>query len=229
MSAHFKVNVDCKTTISCLLDQCNWIFVTHMWWQDMDHCTFDGVSWGSQITQFLWQNFEFRVRAIKSLQICSLKPSELCAISFTFFVFLCCDVSFMRYLSSVYVAKNARVKKFCWTASLIQYGDIYHEGLIPSTTDLRDLTQYKYAKQIVLLKHLFKCYHQFNHRFHLIWNDMSYKMWAYKGWKMFQRYLIFQNCVFLSLSFLFWENFQTCKENGAHIQESTIFKNEVSF
>ena len=27
--------------------------------------------------QFLWQNFEFRVRAIDGLQICSLKPSEL--------------------------------------------------------------------------------------------------------------------------------------------------------
>ena len=57
----------------------------------------------------LWQNFEFRVRAINSLQICSLKPSELCAISFTFCVFLCYyDVSFeLRYLSLVYVAKNA--------------------------------------------------------------------------------------------------------------------------
>ena len=44
-------------------------------------------------------------------------------------------------------------------ASLTQYGDIYHEGLIPSTTDLRDLTQYKHAKQTVLPKHLFKCYH----------------------------------------------------------------------
>ena len=47
------------------------------------------------------------VRAINSLQICSLKPSELCTISFTFCVFLCCDVSFkMKYLSSVYVAKT---------------------------------------------------------------------------------------------------------------------------
>ena len=59
------------------------------------------------MTQFLWQNFECRIRAIKSLQICSLKPSELCTISFTFCVFLCCDLSFkLKYLSSVYVAKN---------------------------------------------------------------------------------------------------------------------------
>ena len=28
-------------------------------------------------SQFLWQNFEFRVRAIDGLQIYSLKPSEL--------------------------------------------------------------------------------------------------------------------------------------------------------
>ena len=72
------------------------------------HFMFDGVSSGSQTTQFLWQNFEFRVRAINGLQICSLKPSELCAISFTFCVFLCRDVSFkLKYLSSVHVAKNA--------------------------------------------------------------------------------------------------------------------------
>ena len=60
------------------------------------------------MTQFLWQNVEFKVRAIKDLQICSLKPSELCTISFMFCVFLCCYVSFkLKYLSSVYVAKNA--------------------------------------------------------------------------------------------------------------------------
>ena len=51
------------------------------------------------------------VKAINGLQICSLKPSELCTISFTFCVmcvFLCCDVSSkLKYLSSVYVAKNA--------------------------------------------------------------------------------------------------------------------------
>ena len=51
---------------------------------------------------------EFRVRAINGLQICSLKPFEQCTISFTFCVFLCCDVSFkLKYHSSVYVAKNA--------------------------------------------------------------------------------------------------------------------------
>ena len=50
---------------------------------------------------------KFRVRTINSLQIYSLKPAELCVISFTFCVFLCYDVSFkLRYLSSVYVAKN---------------------------------------------------------------------------------------------------------------------------
>ena len=40
-------------------------------------------------SQFLWQNFEFRVGAIDGLQICSLKPSELGTISFTSCVFLC--------------------------------------------------------------------------------------------------------------------------------------------
>ena len=44
---------------------------------------FDFISRGSEITQFLWKNFEFRVRAIDSLQ-----NSELGAISFTFRVFL---------------------------------------------------------------------------------------------------------------------------------------------
>ena len=44
---------------------------------------FDFISRGSEITQFLWKNFEFRVRAIDRLQ-----NSELCAISFTFNVFL---------------------------------------------------------------------------------------------------------------------------------------------
>ena len=34
-------------------------------------------------------------------------------------------------------------------ASLIQYSDIYHEGLIPSTADLKDLTQYKYAERTI--------------------------------------------------------------------------------
>ena len=38
-------------------------------------------------------------------------------------------------------------------ASLIQHGNIYNKGLIPGTADLRDLSQYKYAKQTVLLKH----------------------------------------------------------------------------
>ena len=44
---------------------------------------FDFVSRGNKITQFLWKNFEFRVRATDGLQ-----NSELCAISFTFHVFL---------------------------------------------------------------------------------------------------------------------------------------------
>ena len=44
--------------------------------------------------------------------------------------------------------------RFRLTASLIQYDDIYHDGLSPSTTDLRELTQYKYAKQTVLPKYL---------------------------------------------------------------------------
>ena len=34
----------------------------------------------------------------------------------------------------------------------------------------RNLTQYKYAKQTVLPKHLFKCYHQFN----LLLNQLRY-------------------------------------------------------
>ena len=89
--------------------------------------------------------FEFRARAFNSLQICSLKPSEPCTISFTFCVFLCYDVSFeLRYLSSVYVAKNASAtavkNRFCSTASLIQYGDIYHDGLIPSTTETSEIS-----------------------------------------------------------------------------------------
>ena len=33
------------------------------------------------------------------------------------------------------------------TVKKFKYGDIYHEGLIPSFAVLRDLTQYKYAKQ----------------------------------------------------------------------------------
>ena len=68
---------------------------------------FDSILGGTQITQFLWQNFEFRGKGNLGLQICSLKHSELYTISFTFCVFLCCDVSFkMKYLSSAYVPKN---------------------------------------------------------------------------------------------------------------------------
>ena len=36
------------------------------------------------------------------------------------------------------------------------------KGLLQGTADLRDLTQYEYAKPTVLLKHLFHCYHQVN-------------------------------------------------------------------
>ena len=39
-------------------------------------------------------------------------------------------------------------------ASLIQYGNIYHEGLFQGTFDLRGLTQHKYGKQTILPKHL---------------------------------------------------------------------------
>ena len=39
--------------------------------------------------QFLRQNFEFRLRAIDCLKMCSLKPSELDTISSTLCVFLC--------------------------------------------------------------------------------------------------------------------------------------------
>ena len=53
-------------------------------------------------------------------------------------------------------------------ASPIQYGYIYHEGRIPSTTDLRDLTQYKYAKQTVLPKYLFKVVRNKKSKFFLI-------------------------------------------------------------
>ena len=46
-------------------------------------------------------------------------------------------------------------------ASLIQYGNIYTmKGLFQGIADLRDLTQYKYAKETVLPKCLFQCYHQ---------------------------------------------------------------------
>ena len=53
------------------------------------------------MTQFLLQNFDFRVRVKKGLQICSLKPSELYSISFTFCVFLCCNLSFKIEVSFI--------------------------------------------------------------------------------------------------------------------------------
>ena len=52
---------------------------------------------------------------------------------------------------------------------------------------------------------------------------------------MFKRYLIFQNCAFLYMSFLFFtflEIFRQqpeSKEKEAHIQEGTILINKVSF
>ena len=52
-------------------------------WPIVGSLVFDFISRGSKITQFLWKNFEFRVRAIDGLH-----NSELGTISFTFCVFL---------------------------------------------------------------------------------------------------------------------------------------------
>ena len=101
MSAHFEVNVDCKTIIYCLQEVQSKVSPNHLTscpgstylttcdtcgeetWPIVGLLVFDFILRGSEITQFLWKNFEFRVRAIDGLQ-----NSELGTISFMFCVFL---------------------------------------------------------------------------------------------------------------------------------------------